>query len=1043
MESSPCRILFKLVLLVYIASATPARADLDIGGILRIESPITLVDTGTQEVGAAAGMTVFIGEGDAILPDSSINPLARGLLITDAVVGVVKVGSDYAVVATGSGSIIGASGVVLSGPIQARVNMLQTAVSKIISVEGSVPPDFINLDFDPSEVASPSGDPFQEILGNSVGIGVIGQTIFGDLSVRKLSLNRNSTIEGALNFGIFNAITNLGNEVTDIVTLSDVSGDLLIMSDGTAGVLAGLFSSPALSSAGDFFLQVNTTSQQVNQDYEIDGELRTVVAEAGPSVSVISQGAFLNIAGQNLAGDFKFQQDPSGNVVGQASSVISILGDGITELLTLFDGSGIMLLTPDGTGVDIEGPVAFADSGISASSNFHLLINSTGSEIDQTINIGGISQQLSLSAGIVLMQASNAQLAVLDSQLVGDFQFLQIISGQLQGLLANGALLLNDGTGTALTVASGSGLVFMNSSGTGMQFVGDVSINDPEVSTSESFLVSVNTGTSSINETLSISGELILLDLPAGPYLRVEGIDSSLVISGQTLTGNFLFEQQTGAPVLVIVTNGSYAQGGSVISLSNAEGPLLLFSNGIAGELSGLTSLSVPGMTVGSNFIFQVNTTGQAVDEIVDLGFSTIAISLPAGPFIRLIGVDALVSIAGLDLAGNFIFEQVSELLVNLSASSVSFSMGGGVLTASDCIGLLEIDSTGAAGALALPFTILNAPSISLSGTAELALFNTRPTAVNGDFDLGGTIVSLFLPSGSYSRIPYPGAIVSLNRLIVGGLPATIVGDLFFEPFGGLARLRIENGNSSTSSPSLSLDTGGGDILLTEGGLQVVLPEPIIDYGISLNESVTVTGGDFATSSPVSLRIHPGALQTGDITLIDFSLATSSVNAADFGVSPALPSGFNLTVSGGELLLSSAVKPDADDDGLSDAWESTYGPDDTSLSPTDNSDGDDLDALAEFALGLNPTISDSPELIPSFTMLGGQEYLSLTYPRNVDAIGLVGIFTERSTDLGNTDPWSIDDTVFESSTSSEVTDRSIFPLVSDSKEFLRLRFLKP
>ncbi len=100
-------------------------------------------------------------------------------------------------------------------------------------------------------------------------------------------------------------------------------------------------------------------------------------------------------------------------------------------------------------------------------------------------------------------------------------------------------------------------------------------------------------------------------------------------------------------------------------------------------------------------------------------------------------------------------------------------------------------------------------------------------------------------------------------------------------------------------------------------------------------------------------------------------------------------------------------------------------------------------ALIEFALGLNPTIPDSPVLTPSIEMIGGEEYLTLTYPRNPDTIGLLGIFTQRSTDLGLTDPWSTDDTIWQSGTDSQITYRSIFPITSGTPEFLRLEVVKP
>jgi len=101
----------------------------------------------------------------------------------------------------------------------------------------------------------------------------------------------------------------------------------------------------------------------------------------------------------------------------------------------------------------------------------------------------------------------------------------------------------------------------------------------------------------------------VALDLPAGPYLKVEGTTLSLSILGQTLTGNFAFEQSTtsgGARVVrMAATNLALELGDgtrSLVRLTDGTGYLLLRGGGVAGQLSGSVVVDVPNVTVTGSF---------------------------------------------------------------------------------------------------------------------------------------------------------------------------------------------------------------------------------------------------------------------------------------------------------------------------------------------------------------------------------------------------------------------------------------------------------
>jgi hypothetical protein len=110
------------------------------------------------------------------------------------------------------------------------------------------------------------------------------------------------------------------------------------------------------------------------------------------------------------------------------------------------------------------------------------------------------------------------------------------------------------------------------------------------------------------------------------------------------------------------------------------------------------------------------------------------------------------------------------------------------------------------------------------------------------------------------------------------------------------------------------------------------------------------------------------------------------------------------------------VAPDADHDGLPDAWETQHG-----IAQLDNAtlggaagdpDGDGLSNLAEYALNLDPTSPQQSSPTASAIQVNpvdGKSYLTLTYKRRVNVPEIV-FGLEASNDLKN---WSTDAAHFE------------------------------
>lgn len=228
---------------------------------------------------------------------------------------------------------------------------------------------------------------------------------------------------------------------------------------------------------------------------------------------------------------------------------------------------------------------------------------------------------------------------------------------------------------------------------------------------------------------------------------------------------------------------------------------------------------------------------------------------------------------------------------------------------------------------------------------------------------------------------------------------------------------------------------------------------------------IVANSGGSAAWNPLSGHDDGGNLDADPRFLVPLSPASAPSTGGDFQIgyqSAALEAGDNASVTattdlaGAPRITNGIVdlgayegqndQFDRDGDGLSDAFELafTLPSSRTSLDPEADADGDGRPNLLEFALGSNPESADgnrSPQA--SLVDLEGTPYLSLRYRRNRWAAQFLDIGVERSIGLDAADPWATGETSVESVTPvgsgvDEVTERSLSPVSSQPKEFLRL-----
>ena len=121
---------------------------LNIGDVVTIEGNVTFSSKGNYRVFAGENMTLFVGEGP-LNKDGKRNPAAKGLMISDATVGLVKQGegdaAEYALSAEGQVSVVGIRGLSLSGPISISYNGFDQLVDEAVAIAGTTKQVVVNF----------------------------------------------------------------------------------------------------------------------------------------------------------------------------------------------------------------------------------------------------------------------------------------------------------------------------------------------------------------------------------------------------------------------------------------------------------------------------------------------------------------------------------------------------------------------------------------------------------------------------------------------------------------------------------------------------------------------------------------------------------------------------------------------------------------------------------------------------------------------------------------------------------------------------------
>ncbi|MBK8459221.1 MAG: hypothetical protein IPL43_02530 [Micropruina sp.] len=759
---------------------------LTIADFLTIEGSVSFSDTtiGGQaaQVFAGEGLTVFLGRGPAKLSTGETNPLAMGVLLSNGRIGLIKIGATYALFAEGTISLVGVSGVTISGTVIARVNNTGQIINQTLEIPGSTGAGVL--------VSFPTTALVTEFAATGATLAVAGQSLTGNVGFSK-----NST--GDVVIAASEVTLSLGG----VVSVTDAEGLFVLGATGLAGRLTGLVdvAVPGVGFTGDFSVVINNTLAPVNTSFELAGETLTLDLPAGPFLRVEGLNLGVEILGQTLQADVLIERS-----VANGSPVTTIalarvelsLGSG-TYGVRITGGSGLFLVTAAGLAGRISGTIVVSlPAGTSLNGALSLAVNTTTAAVSSSVTVGSTTLSLNLPAGPYLrFEGTDVVLTVLGQSLSGNLAIEKSTSygddGVPGGLgvnadsstvrIALSEVTLALGGATVLTLSNGSAVLLLAPTGLAGRITGDIALTVPQVSLSGSLAVEINTTASEVTETFTVgTGAPITLDLPTGPYLRVAGTDVQLSILGQTLAGDFVITRTTTAsgPVTRIqADNLSLRIGGTeaapILTLTQSgSAEFLISSAGIAGQIAVSLALSVPAVSVTGTIAISVNTTTSAA--VLAAG------TLQAGPYLRVAGTGVTINVLGQSLSADVTFEQATTAtgakVVRIGLANARLILLGtnadptiGLVNGS---GLFVIGPTGLAGSFSGDL-VFDVPNVSLVGSLSVQVNNTG-LAVSESLQVGAGTVSLALPPGPYLRIAGEGL-----RLRVAG--QSLSGDVVIE----------------------------------------------------------------------------------------------------------------------------------------------------------------------------------------------------------------------------------------------------------------------
>ncbi|MCL5098586.1 MAG: M10 family metallopeptidase C-terminal domain-containing protein [Candidatus Omnitrophica bacterium] len=806
-------------------------------------------------------------------------------------------------------------------------------------------------------------------------IQALNQTITGTFTLKKTATETvletaNATLD--LNLGA-------GGFQKRVLRAENGTGAFLLIGEDFAGTASLTITQgpdiPNLSlSHTEVNLAVNTSGDSIAT---IDGG--TVNLPAGPYYRVSGHAAVsLTTPQANLTADAVFEpRDTDSNpangneevVVGVANLAFN-LGDGSETLLEVSNGSGAFVISPTGiTGVAVA-EAALSVPALDLTGAFTVLLNDTNASFAaRVIEVNGAAVSIpALPSGPYLRVSATgavagqpAQLSVLGIMLSGDFVFERKTTNHGNQVVtvaaANVSFNLGSLTSNLINVTNGSGVFIVTADGMAGQGSVEVALGVPNLGLSGSFSIRLNNNANAIDETVDVSGSNQHIDLPAGPYLQVNGTGVTLTAFGIAMTGDYSFEQHQTAEGVQLITvqanNVSFDFGTSVIEANHGQALFLITDSGMAGQ--GSIDVGVQAFGAGFNqpFDWSFNNLTVPVDDSVNTGPAPAAfipapgssvfsngfalagpspppglesLSLPGGPFNRLSShgpITISVNVAGQTEAitgalvvtlvhpesgSDYVTVGVSDLSMTLGAGAVTLGVSGGT----GAFVIYPATPSKLAGEVTVASATLNGASAVSIDAKDLKLELNNTGADVGTLDSHGVlqpiVVSISDNSADNVSIKFEGDYYHDYLAAAGSANIVLTG---FVTLGGNFAFELSDSDSNQLKAAVtdlhfdlkagsltiaSFNNGSGAFLIGSGGLAGVASLQFESGIIGISGAISLEAN--TTSSPVNTSITTASGVTA-IHLADTNYLRVGVQGYLHLGSAALPFNFNVSVNTG------------------------------------------------------------------------------------------------------------------------------------------------
>ena len=839
---------------------------------------------------AGQGLTVFVGQGPAYLASGAINPLATGILITGAQIGLVfgATPGTYALVATGTATVLGASGITLTGTVTVTYNDTGAAVNQTIAIAGSTSPGVtVNL------ASGSQATPLESAALTNGQIAIAGQTLAGSFAF--------TPVTGGVSIAASGVSLSLGS---GLVSVTNGNGTFVVTSGGIAGSVSATVTTTIAGvtiNGGTDSVNVNTTTAP--QSVTVAGQPTPVNLPAGPYVRVELDGASVTLFGGSQS--FQASLAVEATTLPGGGSAVSIAATDVSATLgtaatgaTISGGIGELLATSAGIAGSLSGLVTVAlPTSVTLSGTIGLAVNTTTSAVNQTFAVDGQTLTLALPGGPYLeLSGTGVTISAFGQTITGNVAIQQVTSTAqspsttvVEIAVSGGAMTI--GGATPIVSLTGVTGFLVIEPGTPTTVAGTLSgtaaLNVPGVTLSGTLSVTFNTGPNPVTDSLVVGGTPVSINVAGGAQAAITGTGVTIGILGQTISADVTITNGRDAAGNAIADIGlahlSASFGGSagspVLTVTQTAAPaaLELSSAGIAGSIAvGVTLANIPGLSLSAtSFGLAVNTTSAA------------AAGVPAGPYLEVTATGASVSILGQTLTADVTVLQTTDgsgaSVLSVAIANGSLTIGGGAVSLSAVNGLVMVTAAGVAGTLSATVSLAASTAITLGGTFTVAV-NTTSKAINDSLPVGAGTETLSLPAGPYLQLTATNA-----TLTVAG--QTLSGDISISQ----ASLPVLGNPTIPAGQSAPDPTGA-----TVTAIEVTIADGSLGLGDGAENFVAVTGitGTLLVFDSVAAQQSSGAATptvtlSGVVGQLSGNVALQNVTGVSFGAAMTLT--FNTT----------------------------------------------------------------------------------------------------------------------------------------------------